>query len=88
MKSLRQHLRELEILENDIEKNELLITQINEQLLEASTLQDGKKIQNLSKELAKFDNLNEILFDDLEIQMDLFEKIERTYNRQIEEFER
>jgi len=78
----------IETLENDIEKNEQSINKINEQLLEASNNQDGKKIQNLSKELAKFENLNDILFDDLEIQMDMFEKIERTYNNQIEEFER
>ena len=78
----------IETLENDIDKNEQLITQVNEQLLEASNNQNGKKIQNLSKKLAKFENLNEILFDDLEIQMDLFEKIERLYKNQIEEVER
>ena len=80
--------QKIEILENDIEKNEILINKINEELLEASNNQDGQKIQSLAKELAKFENLNGILFEDLEIQMDSFEKIETLFNHQLEEFER
>ena len=80
--------QKIEALENNIEKNEILIGKINKELLEASNNQNGQKIQSLAKELAKFENLNEILFDDLEIQMDIFEKIDTRFNNQLEEFER
>ncbi|MCD4719363.1 MAG: ABC-F family ATP-binding cassette domain-containing protein [Desulfobacula sp.] len=80
--------QKIETLENDIENNEELISKTNEKLLEASSNQDGRKIQSLAKELAKFENLNEILFEELEIQMDLFEKIEIIFDNQLEEFER
>jgi ATP-binding cassette subfamily F protein 3 len=75
-------------LEKDIEKNDELIRKINKHLLEASSNQDGQKIQHFAKELAKFQNLNDILFDELETQMELFEKIESSFNNQLEEFER
>ncbi|MBU8850019.1 MAG: ATP-binding cassette domain-containing protein [Desulfobacterales bacterium] len=75
-------------LENDIDKNEALIAEINEALIEASNNQDGQKIQDLAKKLAKLENLNEILFDDLETQINSFEKIEELFNNQLEEFER
>ena len=80
--------QKIETLENDIENNEELISKTNEKLLEASNNQDGRKIQSLAKELAKFKNSNEILFEELEIQMDLFEKIETLFDNQLEEFER
>ncbi len=80
--------QKIEDLENDIEKNEGLITKINDQLLEASQNQDGSKIQELAKELAKLETLNETLFDDLEIQMDLFEQIEKIFDYQLSEIER
>jgi len=80
--------RKIESLENAIEKNEKLIGKINEEFLEASNNQDGQKIQSLAKELARLENLNEILFNDLEIQMDVFEKIEHRFNHHLEEFER
>jgi ATP-binding cassette subfamily F protein 3 len=85
IKPVRQ---KIEDLENDIEKNEGLITGLNHQLLEASQSQDGSKIQALSKELAKLETMNETLFDDLEIQMDLFEKIEKIFDHQLSEIER
>ncbi len=80
--------QKIEALENNIEKNEILIGKINEELLEASNNQNGQKIQSLAKELARLENLNEILFDDLEIQMNIFEKIDTRFNNQLEEFER
>ena len=80
--------QKIEALENNIEKNEVLIGKINEELLEAANNQNGQKIQSLAKELARLENLNEILFDDLEIQMDIFEKIDTRFNNQLEEFER
>ncbi len=75
-------------LENDIEKNEALMTKVNEDLIVASSKSDGQKIQNLAKKLAGLENLNEILFDDLEIQMDRFEKLENLFNNQLEQVER
>lgn len=87
-KEIKPVKQKIDTLENDIEKNEELITQANEQLLEASNNQDGKKIQSLAKELSELQNLNENMFEDLEIQMDLFEKIETTFNNRLEEFER
>ncbi|MBC8439371.1 MAG: ABC-F family ATP-binding cassette domain-containing protein [Deltaproteobacteria bacterium] len=80
--------QKIEALENNIEKNEILIGKINKELLEAANIKNGQKIQSLAKELARLENLNEILFNDLEIQMDIFEKIDTRFNNQLEEFER
>jgi len=80
--------QKIETLENDIENNEEMINKTNGDLLEASNNQDGRKIQSLAKELAKLETVNESLFEDLEIQMDLFEKIEILFDHQLEEFER
>jgi len=75
-------------LENDIEKNDMEITKVNENLLKASLEQDGPNIQTYAKKLSKLENLNEQLFDDLEIQMTLFEKIETSYSKQLEKLEK
>ena len=80
--------RKIEVLEKKIEKNEALIKIINDELIKASNKNDGQKIQSLAKKLARLENLNEILFDDLETQMDAFEKIENVYNIQLEVIER
>lgn len=80
--------QKIEILENEIEENEILINKINEELLEASNNQDGQKIQSLAKELARLEKLNEMLFEDFEIQMNSFEKIESLFNYQLKELER
>lgn len=80
--------KKIDILENQIEENDALTTKINDQLLDASHNQNGKKIQRLAKELATLENINEKLFEDLEIQMNLFEEIENLFNNQLEEFER
>ena len=80
--------RKIDSLENKIETNEGLIKDINEQLLEASASQDGKKIQSLAKKLAALENENERLFEDLETQMEVFEEIEAGFIHQLEEIER
>jgi ATP-binding cassette, subfamily F, member 3 len=77
--------QKIENFENTIDKNEKLIKNINESLLKASLKQDGARIQELSKELSSLENSNDLLFDDLEIQMDKFEKIEQSYNDKLEE---
>ncbi len=87
-KEIKPVKQKIEILENDIENNEEMINKTNGDLLEASNNQDGRKIQSLAKELAKLETVNESLFEDLEIQMDLFEKIEILFDNQLEEFER
>ncbi len=87
-KKLKPINQKIEKLENDIEKNDHLINKINERLLEASQNQDGRKIQSLAKELSELEKLNEKLFEDLEIQMELFEEIERSFNNRLEEVER
>jgi ATP-binding cassette subfamily F protein 3 len=80
--------QKIQRLETDIEKNEASISKTNALLLEASEKKDSQKIQTLAKDLAGLQNLNETLFEELEIQMDLFEKIETDYNHQLEEVER
>ncbi len=65
-----------------------MINDINEKLLKASFNQDGSKIEELSQELSNLENSNESLFDDLEIYMDKFEKIEKFYDIQLQELER
>ena len=74
-------------IENSIDKNEKLLNDINDKLLKASLDQNGSTIQELSKELSKLEKVNEVLFDDLEIQMDKFEKIEQTYDIQLKEMD-
>ncbi len=80
--------KKIEEIENQIDKNEKLLNEINKKLLEASLNQDGTKIQQLSKELSNTESINEALFDDLEIFMDKFEKIEQIYNIKLEQLER
>lgn len=80
--------QKIQKLETDIEKNDTLIAQVNEQLLEASKDQNGNRIQELSKELARLEKLNTHLYDDLEIQMDRFDELEKTFNQQLEEVEK
>jgi ATP-binding cassette subfamily F protein 3 len=87
-KQLSPVKKKIEQLENDIEKNELLTAKINDRLLEASQNKEGHKIQTLAKELSDLENLNDQLFEDLEIQMESFEKIEALFNNQLEEVER
>ncbi len=87
-KEIRPVKQKIERLETDIEKNETSISKTNDLLLEASSAKDGQKIQVLSKELAELQNLNEKMFEELEIQMELFEKIETAFIHQIEEVER
>jgi len=76
--------QKIENLENTIDKNEKLIQNINEALLKASLNQDGARIQELSKELSNLESSNDLLFDNLEIQMDKFEKIEQSYRNKLE----
>ncbi len=87
-KESRPIKQRIERLENDIEKNEADISRTNDLLLEASGKKDGLKLQILAKELAGLQILNEKLFEELEIQMELFEKIETDFNHQLEEVER
>ncbi len=87
-KELNPVKMKIDSLETDIEKNEILISKTNTLLLEASGKKDSLKIQTLAKELAGLNTLNETLFEELEIQMELFEKIETDFNHQIEKVER
>lgn len=82
--------KRMDHIENDIEKNEALIAQTNHMLLEASAAakKDGKQIQTLSKELADLQALNEKLFEELEFQMGLLDKIETEYHHLLEDVER
>ena len=80
--------KKIEHLESEIEKNENLTAKINEHLLEASQNKEGHKIQTLAKELSDLENLNDRLFENLETQMELFDKIETQFNNQLEEVER
>ncbi len=80
--------QKIEKLENSIDKNEKLINDINEKLLKASFNKEGSKIEELSQELSTLENSNESLFDDLEINMDKFEKIEKFYDIQLQELDR
>ncbi|OFZ67500.1 MAG: ABC transporter ATP-binding protein [Bdellovibrionales bacterium RIFOXYB2_FULL_36_6] len=87
-KEIKPVKHKIDRLETDIEKNEAMISKTNDLLLEASGKKDSQKIQTLAKELAGLQTLNEKLFEDLEIQMELFEKIENDFNHQMEEVER
>jgi len=87
-RELKPAKQKIKALENKIEKNEAQMSHINERLIEASNNQDGRKIQTLAKDLAILEHLNERLFEELEIQINIFEKIEDRFNHQVEEFER
>ena len=87
-KEIAPEKQKIETLENSIEKNEKLMKDINNKLLEASVNQDGSKIEQFSQELSRLENRNESFFADLEIHMDQFEKIEKFYDNQLQEMER
>lgn len=87
-KEIKPVKTKISTLENDIEENEACINRVNDKLLQASLDQDGLMIQKFAKELSKLEALNEQLFEDLEIQMTSYDKIEASYNEQLEEFER
>lgn len=87
-KAIKPVKQKIDRLEADIEKNETLISRTNDFLLEASSKKDSQKLQTLAKELAGLQTLNETLFEELEIQMELFDKIETDFNHQLEEVER
>ncbi len=87
-KKVRPIKQKIDKLENDIEKNDLLIVKKNSQILEATQQQDGKKIQEIAKELAKLENLNETLFEDLEVQIQLLEETELSFELKLKEVER
>ncbi len=70
-------------LEKRIEENEDKIKTVNEQLLEASTSQDVKAIQDLSKELSDLEATVESLFEELEIHMDEMESKAREFDEQL-----
>ena len=80
--------KKIESLETQIEKNDQAISDINEQLLAASMNQEGQKIPALSKQLADLEKENDLLFDQLEQQTELFDSIESGYDKMIKECER
>lgn len=71
--------------ENTIEQNEKIITKINHELIKASEIQDGKKIQILSKELADIENQNEVLFDELAKKFETFTKIQTKFDKDLKD---
>ncbi len=87
-KAIRPIKQKIDRLEAQIEKNDVLIHKVNEQLLQASLDQDGNRIQELSIELAELQKSNDQMFEDLEVQMDAFDTIEARYNDQLEAIER
>ncbi len=87
-KKIKPVKNKIDQLEEKIEKNDALIEKNNESLLEASQNQEGKKIQDLSKALSKYQNENDQLYEDLEIQMELFDKIETMFNNQLQDLEK
>lgn len=87
-KQMKPVKNKIDSLENKIEQTDELIEETNEKLLLASTQQDGNQIQVLSKQLSEHQKINEKLYDDLEIQMELFDKIEAMFNNQLSKLER
>ncbi len=80
--------QKIERIEKEIEKNEALISETQTILLEASQTQDSQKIQNHAKELAEYEHRNEKLFEDLETQMNLLDKMETSFNKELEQMEK
>ncbi len=80
--------KKIDGLERRIEKNDQLIRDAEEELLAASLDQDGPKIQALSKQLAGYQTENDQLYEDLEFEMESFDKIEAMYNNQLAQFEK
>ncbi len=82
-KALAPLQKKIKRLEKSIEENENKIQTVNEQLLEASTSQDVKAIQDLSKELAALEAAVESLFEELEIHMDEMDTRAREFDEQL-----
>ncbi|MCG8688736.1 MAG: ABC-F family ATP-binding cassette domain-containing protein [Desulfobacterales bacterium] len=79
--------RDIEKIENEIESKEDRLAEVNQELLDASTGQDGSKIQALSKELAKLETDIDKLFESLEEKSDKADDIKKEYDRQLSELE-
>ena len=79
--------RDIEKIENEIESKEDRLAEVNQELLDASTGQDGYKIQALSKELAKLETDIDKLFESLEEKSDKADDIKKEYDRQLSELE-
>ncbi len=80
--------KKIDGIERRIEKNDQLIRDAENELLSASQDQDGPRIQLLSKQLAGYQTENDQLYEDLEFEMESFDKIETMYNNQLSEFEK
>jgi len=78
----------IEKIEDAIEEKEEKIGQVNEDLLAASTTQNGQKIQLLSKDLAGLQAKVDTLFDDLEEKTDQVEAIKKNFDQQLLDLER
>ncbi len=79
--------RDIEKIENEIESKEDRLAEVNQELLDASTGQDGSKIQALSKELAQLETDIDKLFESLEEKSDKADEIKKEYDRQLSELE-
>lgn len=85
---LKPFKERITVLEDAIEKNDTAINETNNKLLEASEKQDGKLIPKLSKELAGLQQESEKLFDELENNLEMFDKIESEFDNQLSQLEK
>jgi ATP-binding cassette, subfamily F, member 3 len=79
-RELKPLKKKIESIEKEIEKVEAAIERANNLLIEASTAKNPENIRKFAKELAEYQHLSDELFDDLEVQMDLSQKIETDFN--------
>jgi ATP-binding cassette subfamily F protein 3 len=80
--------KRIEQIEKQIEMIDMQMAQTENQLLAASEDQDGAKIQTLSKDLAGYQNENESLYAEYEIQMETFDSLEKKYSDQLDQLEK
>jgi len=87
-KELGPILKQVSKIEDEIEEKEEKIKIVNQDLLEASTCQDGPGIQTLSKSLAALESDVESLFELLEEKSDSAEILQKKFDRQLSDIER
>ena len=87
-KALTPLNKEIQSIENEIEKNEGILNRVNQELLEVVQSQDGGRISSLSKELSELESRIETLFDRLEEKSDKAESLKKTYDQKLLALER
>ena len=86
-KALRPLRKKIDIIENEIAREENSLVELNQRMVEASRKQDGKKIGSLSRAIHECQAEIDGRYAKLETASTEYEKIEAEFERQLESLE-